>query len=316
MKKIITILLLAISLFGASTKQPDAILESSGAVVDLLYKDGKLYSATAASSVDIFDVETKKIIKKIEVDKIKDFTGEIIDSKVYSVDIIKDKILILSQGKKGYRRVHIHENNKTDLIIPYTDKLYIAKAKFLDENTLLLALLSNEIISYDIKNKKTNWRVQVSLSKFSDFALNEKKCEVAIADESGDLQILKISDGSIIKTLAGNNLDNIFQVDYKNGIIATAGQDRRVVVYNTKLHSSYYKLGKFLIYSVGLSPSGKIAGYASNEQNDVTVFKTNTKSVIGKFTGNKMTLSNIVFINETEMFVGCDDKTINYYKIK
>ena len=316
MKKIIAIFLLSVSLFGANIQKPIAQYMSSGAVIDLLYNKGKLYSATNASSVDIFDITTKKIIKKIEVDKIKDFTGEVIDSKIYSVDLLKDKILILSQAKKGYRRLHIHENNETKLIIPYTDKLYIAKAKFLDENTLLLALLSNEIISYDIKNKKFNWKIQVSMSKFSNFALNEKKDEVVIADESGDLHVIKTKDGSNIKTYAGQNLDNIFQVDYKNGIIATAGQDRRLVIYNTKLKSSYYKLASFLIYSVGLSPSGKIVAYASDEQNNVTVFKTGTKTVLGKFTGNKMTLSNIVFINEKEFFVACDDKTINLYKIK
>ena len=316
MKKVIAIFLLSISLFGANVQKPIAQYISSGAVVDLLYNEGKLYSATDASCVDIFDITTKEIVKKIKVDKIKDFTGEVIDSKIYSVDLLKDKILILSQAKKGYRRLHIHENNETKLIISYTDKLYIAKAKFLDENTLLLALLSNEIISYNIKNKKINWETQVSMSKFSNFVLNEKKDKVVIADESGNLHVLKTKDGSNVKTYAGQNLDNIFQVDYKNGIIATAGQDRRLVIYNTKLKSSYYKLASFLIYSVGLSPSGKIVAYASDEQNNVTAFKTGTKTVLGKFIGNKMTLSNIVFMNEKEFFVACDDKIINLYKIK
>ena len=75
-------------------------------------------------------------------------------------------------------------------------------------------------------------------------------------------------------------------------------------------------MANFLIYSVGLSPSGKLVGYAYDENNNVKVFNTITKKVIGIFGGNKMTLTNILFINENEFFSASDDKTINFYKIK
>ena len=316
MKKIVTILILITSIYGANIQKPTAQFISSGAVTDIVYKDAKLYSATDASCVDIFDTKTKKIVKKIQVSQIKDFMGDIIDSKVYSVDVIKNKILILSQAQKGARRVHIYENEKLELFIPYTEKLFIAKAKFLDENTILLGLLSNEIISYDLKNKKENYRIAISQSKFSNFVLNENKSEVIIADESGDLKIHATKDAKFLKELSGQNLDNVFQVDYKQGIIATAGQDRRVVIYALKFNSSYYEHANFLVYSVGLSPSGKIVGYASDEDNNVALFNTITKSKLGVYGGNKMTLVNILFINEKEFFVASDDKTINLYKIK
>ena len=147
---------------------------------------------------------------------------------------------------------------------------------------------------------KSKTRIQVSQSKFSDFALNESKTEIIIADESGNLSVHNTKDGSFIKEFSGQNLDNVFQVDTKNGVIITAGQDRRAVVYNTKYKSSYYKIAPFLIYSVGLSPSGKIAGFASDENNNVTVFNTSTKSSLGVYGGNKMTLTNILFINEKD----------------
>ena len=316
MKTILTILIIASSLFSATINKPNATYLSSGAVVDLVYKENKLYSATDASCVDIFDVKTKELIQKIKVKQITDFMGDTIDSKVYSVDLLNNKILILSQAQKGARRVHIYENEKLNLVLPYTKKLFIAKAKFLDENTLLLGLLSNEIISYDINKQKINYRVQISQSKFSNFVLNEKKDEVIVADESGDLKIHTTKDGKFIKKLSGQNLDNVFQVDTKNGIIATAGQDRRVVIYAPKFNSAYYKTANFLIYSVGLSPSGKLVGFASDENNNITVFNTITKSTLGVFGDNKMTLSNILFINENEFFSASDDKTINLYKIK
>ncbi len=316
MKIIVLFLLLMTSLFSSKIQEPSKKFISSGAVIDLVYKDNKLYSATDASCVDIFDVTTQKIIEKIKVNQIKDFMGDVIDSKVYSVDLIKNKILILSLAQKGVRRVHIHENGETKLVIPYTEKLFIARAKFLDENTLLLALLSNELISYDINKHKQNYRIQVSQSKFSHFALNENRSEVVVADESGDLKILSTKTGKLLKELNGQNLDNVFQVTIKKEVIATAGQDRRVVVYNQKNNSAYYKTANFLIYSVGLSPSGKIVGYASDENNNITLFNTKTKTKIGIYGDNKMTLSNILFINEKEFFAASDDKTINLYKIK
>jgi hypothetical protein len=75
-------------------------------------------------------------------------------------------------------------------------------------------------------------------------------------------------------------------------------------------------MGSFLIYSAGLSPSAKLAGYSSDENNNVTVFNTSTQSILGVFGGNKMTLTNILFINEEEFLVSSDDNTINLYKIK
>ncbi len=316
MKFILTFILFVSSVFALSTQAPDAQYKASGGVTDIIFHDNKLYAATSAGSVDIFDVKTKKIIEQIKVEKIPDFMGDMVNSKIYSVDVLHGKTLLLSQTKQGYRRVHIYDGSQLKQIISFEDYLSIAKAKFLDDNTLLFALLSNEIISYDIKNKKQNWLVQSSGAKFSNFALNESKDQVVIADESGDLKIHSTKDGKLLKVLSGKNLDNVFQVDYKNSIIATAGQDRRVVIYNMKTNSAYYKTTHFLIYSVGLSPSGKLAGFSSDENNDVTVFNTHTKSTIGIFGGNRMTLTNILFINEKEFFVSSDDRVINFYKIK
>lgn len=316
MRLILIFTLLLSSLFSASIKEPIASFVASGSVVDMLYKDGKLYCATNASSVDIFDFETKKLIKKIEVKKILDFMGETIDSKVYSVDAIEDRILILSQDKNGFRRVHIHQNGVTKLLFDYSKSFTVAKAKFLDANTILLGLLSNELISYDIAKNSQNWSIQVSGAKFSDFVLNEEKSEVVVADESGNLKIHSTKDGKFLKLLADQNLDNVFQVDYKKGVIATAGQDRRMVVYVPKFDSTYYTETNFLIYSVGLSPSGKIVGFASDENNNVTLKNTITKADLGKFGGNKMTLSKILFINENDFLVASDDKVINQYSIK
>ena len=317
MKKIILLLIIINSLISAANIiMPKNVYKADGGVTDLVYKDAKLYTSTSAGVINIFDVKTKKIIKRIQVPKIKDFMGDEINAKIYSVDVLNNRVLVLSQGLRGYREIYIYENNKLINIINIDNKLSIAKAKFIDNENILLALLSNDIISYNIKTKKENWTTQASQSKFSDFALNEDRTEVVVADESGDLHLYSISDAKLMKTLSGQNLDNVFGVDYKNEIIATAGQDRRAVIYNLRLNSAYYKMSSFLIYSVALSPSAKLAAFASDEKNNVTLFNTATKSKLGLFGGNKMTLSKILFINESEFFVASDSKIINFYKIK
>ncbi|MDD2358203.1 MAG: WD40 repeat domain-containing protein [Thiovulaceae bacterium] len=304
------------SLFGESIIMPSSSYKASGNVTDIFVHDSKLYAATSQGTVDIFNIKNHKIMKTLHIEKIKDFMGDTIDAKIYSIDISGNNLLILSQAEQGYRKVYINKDGKNELIIPSSLSLSIAKAKFLDENTILLALLGDELVSYNIKKRAENWHIQVGSSKFSSFALNESKQKVALCDESGEIKIIATKNGALIKKLSGQNLDNVFQVDYKNNFIATAGEDRRAVVYDLKTNVAFYKLSNFLIYSVGLSPSGALVGYSSDENNNITVFNRMTKTAIGKFGKNKMTPTNILFLNEKQFFVSSDDKTINFYQIQ
>lgn len=313
--RIILISLLFFIYLQAEILTPTFIYEGSGGVTDLVYKDAKLYAATAEGAVDIYDTKEQKRIQTIKVPNIKDFVGDEVASKVYSVDIVNDKIMIVSQGKKGYRRVHIYENDTLTEVISTEQAYTIAKAKFIDENRLVIALLSDELILYDIKNAKELYRVQVSGSKFSNFALNEKKDALVLVDESGEVELIRVKDGKILKHFKGQNVDNVFQLDYKNGIIITAGQDRRTAIYSKDGAVAYYKEGSFLIYSAALSPSGKIGGYASDEHNNVTLFDTQSKADIAKLGSHKATLTSILFINEKELFTASDDSHINYWKL-
>jgi len=300
---------------NAKDLEPNFSLIASGAVTDLVLKEEKLYVATTASSLDIFDINTKEKIDSIKTSKIKDFTGDIIDSKIYSVDVLEDNILLVSQGEKGGRNLSIFNNGKISNLIEDKERLFIARAKFLDENHLIFALLSNQIYLYDIKNKKILKELQISQSKFSNFKLTSDKTKVIVSDESGILTMLNSKTFEIIKTFKNQNLDNVFQVDIKNDIILTAGQDRRSAVYSLDGRISYYKEFSFLIYSAGLSPSGTLAAVASDEENNVTVFNVNSKENICNLTQNRSTLTNILFINENEIIVSSDDKKINFYKL-
>ena len=309
------ILNLSILNINAKDLTPTSSLLASGGVIDLVLNNDKLYASTAASSVDIFDIKTQEKIDSIKMPKIKDFLGDIIDSKIYSVDVLENNILILSQGEQGGRNLDIYKDGKFENIIKDTERQFIARAKFLDENHIIYALLSNQIYLYDIKNKKILKEIQISQSKFSSFRLTQDKSKLVVCDESGVISMLDSKSFDILKTFRYQNLDNVFQVDIKDNLILTAGQDRRAAVYNLDTNKAYYKEYSFLIYAAALSPSTKLAAVASDEENNVTIFDTSSQANLYKLTENKATLSNILFLNENEIFVTSDDKQINYYKI-
>ena len=290
-------------------------LIASGGVSDLVLVENKLFVATTASTIDIFDISTDEKIDSIKLPKIKDFIGDSIDSKIYSVDVLNDSVLILSQGEQGGRNLGIYKNGQMQNIIDDSQRMFIGRAKFLDENHIIYALLSNQIYLYDIQNKKILKEIQISQSKFSNFKLTKDKSKFIVSDESGVITMLDSKSFEVLKTFKNQNLDNVFQADIKGNLILTAGQDRRAAVYNIDTNSAYYKEFSFLIYSVALSPNTNLAAVASDEENNVTIFNTKTKENLYKLFLNKATLSNILFLNENELFVASDDKEINYYKI-
>ena len=306
---------LSISNINAKDLNPQHSLMASGGITDLVLQEDKLFVATTASSVDIFNIKTNEKIDSIKMPKIKDFIGDIIESKVYSVDVLKKDILILSQGENGGRNVNIYKDGQMQSIIEDTQRLFIGRAKFLDENHIVYALLSNQIYLYDIKNKKVLKEIQISQSKFSNFKFTQDKSKIIICDESGVITMIDSKSFEVLKTFKSQNLDNVFQIDIKNNLILTAGQDRRAAVYNINTNEAYYKEFSFLIYSVALSPSTNLAAVASDEENNVTIFDTRTKENLYKLFQNNATLTNILFLNENELIVTSDDKQINYYKI-
>jgi WD40 repeat protein len=304
--------------------KPSHIYKADGSVTDIILSDEKILVSTNVGAINVFNIKTKKLVNTITIPKIKDFMGDISDAKIYNLDMYKEKLLFTTQAEKGFREVFLYENNKLTKILSIDKMFLIAKTKFIDGSKILFSTLGNEMYLYDYKLKKTIWMINVKReddtfnSKFSDFALNEKRDLVVVADESGDLKIVDIKKAKIIKYLEARNLDNVFKVDFKNNKIITAGQDGKCVFYDLDKSLDYYLKKKrwFLIYAAGLSPSGNKAAYSSDEENNVTVFDTKSKKKLYELQSNLMTLSSILFINENEIFVTSDSNEFNYYNLK
>ncbi len=313
MIKYILILFLSLNLFAIEDLEPNKIFKASGTVQSIVYKNNKLYAGTSNGSVEIFDLNTSEKIQTITLPKIKDFIGDIIPAKIYSIDLFEDKILIVSQGMKGYRNVFLYENEKLHKIIDIKKRYYINKAYFISNEKIVFALLSNEIGVYNFKTKKLDYLVQISHSSFSDFMISQNKKTIATTDESGKVRVVDLNTAQIIKEPKALNLDKVYKIDYKNDVILTAGQDRKSVIYNDI--STYFFDFDFLIYSCALSPKAKLGAIAYNEKNEVLVFDVKTKDKLYNLKKQRATLTQILFINENEVFTSSDDSNINYFKL-
>jgi WD40 repeat protein len=314
MNRLALIIFLSINLFAIENLIPNKIYRTTGTVQSILFENNILYAGTDNGTVEIFDKKSTNKLKTIKIPDIKDFMGDTIPSKIYSIDMLENNLLIVSQGMKGYRNIFLYKNDKLNKIIGIDKKYFIQKASFISNNEIIFALLSNQIGVYNFKNKKLKYLIQISASSFSHFMISEDKKTLATTDESGMVRLLNINSGQIIEQTKNQNLDKVYQLDYKNGIILTAGQDRKAIVYNK---NSFYKMEfDFLLYSCGLSPTAKLGAIAYNEKNEVLVFDIESKRKIYNLKDQKATLTQILFINENELFTSSDDSNINYFKLK
>ncbi len=315
MKTTLLFLLSNIFLFATPTLKPVDSIEINGTVKDMVLRDNLLVVATDMGHIEVKNIENNKSLM-ISIPNVKDFMGDETPARVMSTDKIDNKYLLLSDsGKNGYSNLFIYENNLTQ-ILSAKDKEAIIKARFIDKEHVLLGYLSNEVALLDLKSKKESYRVQLSESKFSDFALNVDKSQAVFACESGVLTVVDVKSGKVIKELKGQNLDNVYKVDFKKGMVSGAGQDRRGSLYDVSTGKGSYIAGDFLIYATALSPSASKVAFAMDEQNNISVYNSSSKSKIALLKGQKSTLNVIIFQNENKIFSASDDSTILVWDLK
>ena len=315
MKSLILYLIFTFSLFAISTFKPVDTIEINGTVKDMVLDKNHLIVSTDMGHIEVYDITKKEKIKEIAIPDVKDFMGDVMPARIMSTDIINGKYLLLSDsGKGGYSNLYIYDG-KLRQLLSSKDKKAIIKARFIDDKHILFGYLSNEVSLFDISTKKELYKVQLSESKFSDFMLNEDKTEAVFACESGVLSVVDVKRGEVIRELKGQNLDNVYRVDFKNGMVSGAGQDQRASIYNVSTGQGDYIKGHFLIYATALSPSTSKVAFAMDEQNNISIYNTSTKSKIALLKGQKSTLSIIIFQDENRLFSASDDNTIMVWNL-
>lgn len=313
--KYLLVLSLVTSLLLSAELTPKSMIETSGNVQQITLVEGKIIAGTSVGTVETYKLSDTSKLSLFQFPKIKDFTGDDVAPKVFSVDMVGNSLLAVVQASNGARELYTIENGKSQVLIDAQANLFISKAKFIDKNRILVALLSNEFLLWDVKNKKEIYRIQPNPSHFSDFTLNENKTMAASSCESGEITVFDAQSGKIIKVLKGGNVDNVYKVDFKKEKILCAGQDRRGIIY--ELGNGMYERfdGSFLIYAGALSPSLKLGAFAFNEQNDIVLFDLASKSKVYTLKGQKSTLNTIVFASERELVSASDDQFIMIWRL-
>jgi len=316
-KKILLLCFLITGAFAVNTFTPVASMEINGTAKDMVLHENRLVVATDMGHIEVYDSESREKLKEISIPDVKDFMGDVMPARVMSVDAIGEQYVLLSDsGKGGYSNLFIYKDEKLTQLIGPEDKKAIIKARFVDETHLLLGYLSDEVALLDIQSKKELYKTQLSESKFSDFMLNEDRTQAIFSCESGILSIVDVKSGKVIGELQGQNVDNVYKVDYKAGKVSGAGQDRRGSLYDVKSKKGSYIEGEFLIYATALSPSAKKVAFAMDEKNNISIYNTSSKLKIALLKGQKSTLNVIIFKDENRLFSASDDNTIMVWDLE
>ena len=308
---LIVILLSSLLLEAVSILSPTKTIEVNGTVRDMVLVNNELIIGTDEGLLQVYDTQKNAFSKTITLPKIKDFMGDVVNTRVFSVDKLDKQYLLLSDsGEGGYSNLWIEQQGKLQQLIFAKDKRAIIKARFIDNKHILLGYLSNEIALFNIETKIEQYKKQLSESKFSDFSLNLDKGQVVVACESGILSIVDTHKGTVLQELKGINKDNVYKVAFREDIVTAAGQDRKAVIYNLKKGSNQFIKGSFLVYATGISPSSQKVAFALDEENNISIFNAKTKEKLFILKGQNSTLNNILFEDEKILFSSSSDSHI------
>ncbi len=319
MKKLAFSLIFIASYLVASitTINPAKEIEADGIVNDIVLSNNSLLMGTDHGSLQVADLKTFKVKTLFHLPKIKDFMGDPIDDKVFSVDEFDGRFLILSDsGVGGFSDLRIMEGTKITQLINADDRQNIIKARFISKDRILYATLGNEAVLYDIKAKKEIYRKQINESKFSSFALDSKRQRAVFGGESGELTLIDTASGKILKRVNNIHVDNIFSVAICKDWIIAGGQDRRASYFNISTGEHGYFKSNFLVYAVALSPSAHLGAYAMHDDNTITIYNLANKTESYLLKGQKSILSRIIFADEDTLFSASHDSTVMMWKLK
>jgi WD40 repeat protein len=291
MKKVILLSFMFLFLFSFQK------IEFENYISKVAFDNKYLVSGLENGEIIIKDFKTLKKIDSIKLPMIKDFMDENIPMPIYSLDILGNKLLILGGGEDNRREVFIFNLVSKKLTKLFETKDTLMKGKFLDKNRVIFGLLSDEIIIYNLKSKKNEFKKQIGNYVFSTFVKNGDK--IAIGDESGVLKIFNLKTHKITN-ISGFNKDKTISVGFRKNLVLNASSDMRIAVYNLKGDIRFSMKGKFLPYGADLSEKGDKLAFQIDDKNSIAVYNLN-KKLLKTLKGHKMPLNGLKFIGEDKI---------------
>ena len=315
MRRLTLLLLFCLTLALAKEVVPYRYVQASEAVSDFIKVGNTLIIGTEEGVIDIYDLKHDKLIDQVKLPKFKNILGDYMRSLILSVDYAEERVLFVSRVLDGWRELYIYEDKTLTKLIDRTEKMTLQEVKFVDTNRAVIMTMSNELLLFDIKQKKILYRKQLNYASFSDIALDEEHKYLYTSDETPMISKIEIDTGKIVDKYRKANKRDIFSIDYKNKMLLSGGKDKRVILYETP---EKYKMtkGEFFIYGVALNPDASKAAFVKDEESSISVIDTDTMKETYLLLGHKQTIIKIDFHQENELITADEDDRLMFWKLE
>jgi len=279
---------------------PYKYINASDAVSDFVKADNTIIVGTREGIIDIYDFKKEKIIDKIVLEKQTSILGDEVGVLIMSVDYLDGTLVFLTRKLDTLGELYIYKDKKLVKLIETSQHITLQKVKFVDLQRVIINTMGNELILFDIKEKKFLYRKQLNMASFSDFALSEDKKYLFSADETPLVNKIEVKSGKIVETYEKANKRDISSIDYKNGMLLSGSKDQQLALYKTP---DQYKTSKgdFFINSVALNPDASKAAFTKNERDEISVIDTQTLKETHLLRGHKTTIIKLDFFAPNEL---------------
>lgn len=300
-------------IMNAESIKATKLLKTSGLVSDMVVRNDALYVANDNGKIDIFSIKTFKKSTTLTLPAIIGANGKPAAPKVYSLDHHGGDTIAVTESGGDFRNLFLYRKGVWKKLLDSSRGLLIKKVRFFTPDKIVLGLTGDTIVLYDSVKNSLIYQIQAGGGIFRDMVLSPSHQYVSIGDEGGEIPMVDLAKGKIVKTLRGINLDNIYRLDHKNGTIITGGHDRRVGLYRPR--NSYYIQTEFFVYSVALTPSAAIGVYSDGDENELQVFDVNTKANLTRLKAGNVSIDHLIFIDEHSLFAAGEDTQIYYWRL-
>lgn len=119
--------------------------------------------------------------------KIKTYFGDLIESRIFSADLLDDEILVLLSSDFGAQKLEILGKKDFDL-----KSENFKNAFFINKNLAILTDLSGEIYFFDLQNGKMSDPIKISSSSLSSVEISPNRKILVLASEGGKIYVFDI----------------------------------------------------------------------------------------------------------------------------
>lgn len=242
--------------------------------------------------------------------KIKTYFGDLVESRIFSADLLDDEILVLLSSDFGAQKLEILGKKDFDL-----KSENFKNAFFINKNLAILADLSGEIYFFDLQNGKISDPIKISSSSLSSVEISPNRKILALASEGGKVYVFDIISKTILSQKSLHK-DRIHDLAVSSNLkIATGANDKRASFFDFKNDIIKNFESEFLVYVVSISENGKTLAYQSSENGDITLINTQNFEISNIIKTNDGNLGSII-LNNNFIVTSNFDKKIKIWSIK